>query len=88
MDPFAGSGTTLAVAKKLKRRFVGFELSKEYVKRIRERLARISMGDPLIGPENAVLSAPKTKDGRSLTKKPPKIQTRGPATDQSLFSLP
>ena len=39
LDPFAGSGTTLAVAKKLGRRFLGFELSKEYSERILQRLA-------------------------------------------------
>ena len=33
VDPFSGSATTLAVAKKLGRNFVGFELSAEYVKR-------------------------------------------------------
>ena len=39
LDPFGGSGTTLAVAKKLGRRFLGFELSAEYAKQIKERLA-------------------------------------------------
>ena len=40
-DPFAGSGTTLAVAKKLKRQFGGVELSKKYHNLIKKRLARI-----------------------------------------------
>ncbi|KKL98079.1 hypothetical protein LCGC14_1828060, partial [marine sediment metagenome] len=42
LDPFAGAGTTLWVAKKLNRRAVGYELSKEYcgliVDRIRQQV--------------------------------------------------
>ena len=41
LDPFAGSGTTLAVAKKLGRRFLGFELSPQYAKAGREAVGRI-----------------------------------------------
>jgi site-specific DNA-methyltransferase (adenine-specific) len=41
LDPFAGSGTTLAVAHKLGRRWVGVELSSEYTQAIRQRLDRI-----------------------------------------------
>lgn len=41
LDPFAGSGTTLAVAKKLGRRYLGCELSEEYAKGVRERLDAI-----------------------------------------------
>jgi len=44
LDPFAGSGTTLAVAKKLRRRYFGCELSEQYAERIRERLASIGPG--------------------------------------------
>jgi len=68
LDPFGGSGTTLAVAKKLGRQFVGFELSEEYAKNIEKRLKSIQPGDPLVGPENAVASAPKTKAGRKLSR--------------------
>jgi DNA modification methylase len=68
LDPFGGSGTTLAVAKKLNRRFVGFELSRDYVKKIKERLSSVQPGDPLIGPENPALSAPRTKAGRKLKR--------------------
>jgi site-specific DNA-methyltransferase (adenine-specific) len=38
LDPFAGSGTTLATAKRLGRHFLGIELSAEYAEGIRRRL--------------------------------------------------
>lgn len=38
LDPFAGSGTTLKVAKELKRNFVGYEISKSYDKIIKLKL--------------------------------------------------
>jgi site-specific DNA-methyltransferase (adenine-specific) len=39
LDPFAGSGTTLAVAKRFKREWLGIELSDNYADAVRERLA-------------------------------------------------
>jgi site-specific DNA-methyltransferase (adenine-specific) len=38
LDPFAGSGTTLLVAKKLKKSFIGFENNKSYYNLINKRL--------------------------------------------------
>ena len=49
LDPFGGSGTTLAVAKKLSRNFLGFELSEEYARQTTERLEGIKPGQPLEG---------------------------------------
>ncbi len=66
LDPFAGSGTTLAVAKKLGRRFLGFELSKEYSERIQQRLAQVRPGDPLDGAAEPLVSVPNTANGRRL----------------------
>ena len=66
IDPFAGSGTTPAVAKKLNRHYLACELSEEYARNVKKRLASIKPGDPLDGPENAALSAPSTKAGRRL----------------------
>lgn len=40
LDPFAGSGTTLAVAQRLGRDAIGIELSADYAARIEQRLAR------------------------------------------------
>ncbi|MFW6039257.1 MAG: DNA-methyltransferase, partial [bacterium] len=37
-DPFAGSGTTLAVAKRLGRDYLGCEMSEQYAEQVRERL--------------------------------------------------
>lgn len=68
LDPFVGSGTTLAVAKKLRRRYIGFELSQEYAKRIEERLAAVRPGDSLDGPANPAMSAVKTQQGRRLRR--------------------
>ena len=59
LDPFAGSGTTLAVAKKLRRRYLGYELSLQYATRVRERLDAIRAGDPLDGAPEPLLSAPE-----------------------------
>jgi site-specific DNA-methyltransferase (adenine-specific) len=70
LDPFGGSGTTLAVAKKLGRQFVGYEMSPEYTKRIKMRLDEISEGDSLTGPENPLTSAPRTSKGRRLDDQP------------------
>jgi site-specific DNA-methyltransferase (adenine-specific) len=66
LDPFGGSGTTLAVAKKLDRRFIGFELSKNYARQIDARLRAVNSGDPLTGPADPLSSAPSTANGRRL----------------------
>lgn len=68
LDPFAGSGTTLAVAKKLGRQWIGVELSKEYVGHVRSRLDDCRPGDPLDGREDPRNSAPATKKGRQRTR--------------------
>lgn len=77
LDPFAGSGTTLAVAKKLGRRWFGFELSANYFSRIQTRLDEIHEGDPLEGSELPTLSAPSTANGKK--RKPRKNSVEQPA---------
>jgi site-specific DNA-methyltransferase (adenine-specific) len=70
LDPFSGSATTLAVAKKLGRRWLGFDLSPEYVKRGTARLAATRAGAPLDGAPEPTMSAPSTTNGRRLDQKP------------------
>jgi len=41
LDPFLGSGTTAAVAKKLRRKWIGIENNKEYVKAAKKRINSI-----------------------------------------------
>lgn len=46
LDPFAGSGTTLAVAKRLGRQYLGVELSEQYADGVRQRLQRVEFAAP------------------------------------------
>jgi len=41
-DPFMGTGSTAVVCKKLKRKYIGSEISKEYMKVINERLEGVT----------------------------------------------
>ena len=41
LDPFMGSGTTAIAALKNKRRFVGYDVSEEYIKIANERIASV-----------------------------------------------
>ncbi len=76
LDPFAGSCTTLTVAKKLGRNFVGFELSKEYVKLGQKRIQDVSIGDELEGSPEPKASAPSTyaPKARRLGEESPKTR--------------
>ncbi len=64
LDPFSGSGTTLVVAKKLGRQWLGFELSADYAEKIKERLERTRVGAPLDGAADPLHSAPPTHKGK------------------------
>jgi site-specific DNA-methyltransferase (adenine-specific) len=86
LDPFAGSGSTLIVAKKLGRAYVGFEMSENYHKQVSARLAAVEVGQPLDGVRDPRTSAPSTKNGRPLDGKKRKSRgrrraRRGPQTD-------
>lgn len=79
LDPFGGSGSTLVVAKKLERHYLGFELSVDYVEKINERLDSTQPGQALDGDPNPLSSAPSTKNGRRLAadgKSQPKPKKR------------
>jgi len=69
IDPFSGSATTLAAAKKLGRTFLGYEISEDYVNYGRRRLDSIRIGDRLDGSPEPTKSAPQTNRKQSRTRK-------------------
>lgn len=60
LDPFSGSATSLVVAKKLSRQFIGFDISQDYIERGLSRLAACEAGDRLEGSPEPRVSAPAT----------------------------
>jgi site-specific DNA-methyltransferase (adenine-specific) len=48
LDPFVGSGSTLAAAKKLRRNYIGFDLVPEYVELARERVNKQRVTLPVV----------------------------------------
>ncbi|MEM9701796.1 MAG: DNA methyltransferase [Planctomycetota bacterium] len=74
LDPFAGTGTTPAVAKKLGRLWLGYELSEDYAERATERLKSVKAGDPLNGSDAPTVSAPSTRNGRKRAPGLPKTR--------------
>jgi site-specific DNA-methyltransferase (adenine-specific) len=85
LDPFAGSGTTLAVARKLGRKALGFEVSPQYAERARARLQQIQVGDPLDGAADPLTSVPATSDG---TRAGGRTHRRRPVRRQRTLELP
>ena len=48
LDPFVGTGTTCAVAKSMGRRFIGIDISKNYLKLAEQRVANAAPFQPLM----------------------------------------
>jgi len=57
LDPFLGSGTTAAVAKRLGRRYIGFEREPRYAEVARARLAKVPPADDM-----DVISTPSKRE--------------------------
>ncbi len=77
LDPFAGSGTTLAVAKKLRRDYLGIELSAEYQSEATKRLRTIKPGDPLDGVDDPLTSVANTANGVVRTSDGRRVKGNG-----------
>jgi DNA modification methylase len=84
LDPFGGSGTTLVVAKKLDRKWIGFETSPNYAAQAQVRLDAAMVGQLLEGAEDPKLSAPTTAAGkrRESLPKPAPALTRSDETSE------
>src|SRR3954470_14854428 len=60
LDPFSGTGTTGAVAKRLGRRFIGFERERSYAQAAEERIAKIvPLAAPTLAPFMTAREAPR-----------------------------
>lgn len=78
LDPFSGSATTVAVAKKLGRRYIAFDISEDYVTFGRQRLESIAAGDLLDGAPEPLVSAPATANGKQRGEPRPRKKKAAP----------
>ncbi len=88
VDPFSGSGTTLVVAANLKRDYFGTDISKDYVKKSKERIKETLAGKRRKTDisENPAAKRPSRKVGAKATANPPKKRAKQNKTaDKSLF---
>jgi site-specific DNA-methyltransferase (adenine-specific) len=86
MDPFGGSATTLVVAKKLGRQWLGFELSEQYAKRGQDRLDAVQVDAPLEGAPEPRVSAPATpKNAKPDTPQRQRIAKNPPSRQKALW---
>jgi len=81
LDPFSGSGTTLVVAKKLGRQWLGFELSEDYARKASARIAGVEVGQPLDGAAEPLASAPRTPNGAAHELRKPRTRRARRNTD-------
>ena len=81
LDPFVGSGTTAAVAKRLKRHFIGIEIDESYARIARERLEAMALPDIA----DALLETP-SKRNRPRVKFGKLVETNLLHIGQTLYS--
>jgi len=83
VDPFFGTGTTGAVAKKLDRNFIGLEREEEYIIHAQRRIAGIESGDN-VRVTRSKRAEPKVRTDREIRRRHQKQDRRntghGPAT--------
>ncbi|MHB1158193.1 MAG: DNA-methyltransferase [Phycisphaerales bacterium] len=86
-DPFTGSGTTLAVAARLKRQWVGCELSDEYAAKAAERIEHTARtGSALLSTQEEKGMTAETRKKKPEPKRSAHLQrTRNPDNSSSLF---
>ena len=66
LDPFIGSGTTAAVAKKLGRNFIGIEKESPYIKIAKARIAKVRQLDDALLSYPMEVKSPKVPFGKSI----------------------
>jgi len=59
LDAFCGCGTTLAVAQKTNRRWIGIDISYTAIELVKERLGKLGVSSPIIGMPTTVADALK-----------------------------
>jgi modification methylase len=68
LDPFFGTGTTGAVARRLGRRFIGIERDPEYAVLARERIADITPADPALVTAHSKREEPRIPFGHLVER--------------------